>query len=222
MVFDDSGHLFIALGENNQRSSAQQLDKLQGKVVRLNKDGTVPGDNPLVKRAGVRPEIWSYGHRNPQGLAINPWTGELWLNEHGPKGGDEVNIVRAGNNYGWPIATWGINYSGLPIPEAKGNEVEGTTQPVWYWAESPAISGMAFYNARRFPQWQHKVFIGALKDKNIIMLSLEGDKITGQQRILTDLDARVRDVRIGPDGYLYALTDERNGKLLKISPGPEK
>lgn len=218
MVFDGKGHLFIALGENNQRPTAQDLDKLQGKVVRLNEDGSVPADNPFVNQQGARAEIWSYGHRNPQGLAINPATGAVWVNEHGPRGGDEVNVPLAGKNYGWPLATWGINYSGLAIPEAKGEIVAGTEQPIYYWKVSPAVSGMAFYNADKFPQWKGKLFIGALKEKDLIELTLEGDKVTEQQRLLGERKQRIRDVRVGPDGYVYVLTDESDGQLLKISP----
>jgi glucose/arabinose dehydrogenase len=218
MAFDGKGYLFIALGENNQRSTAQDLDKLQGKVVRLTQDGEVPPDNPFVGKQGARSEIWSYGHRNPQGMAFNPANGELWLNEHGPRGGDEINVAQPGKNYGWPLATWGINYSGLPIPEAKGEIVAGTEQPVYYWKVSPALSGMAFYHADKFPQWKGKLFVGALKEKNLIELTLAGDKVTEQKRLLDDHGARIRDVRVGPDGYLYVLTDESDGQLLKISP----
>lgn len=218
MVFDGKGYLFIALGENNQRSTAQDMDKLQGKLVRLTQDGEVPPDNPFVGKQGARSEIWSYGHRNPQGMALNPANGELWLNEHGPRGGDEINVAKAGKNYGWPLATWGINYSGLPIPEAKGEIVAGTEQPIYYWKVSPAVSGMAFYNADKFPQWKGKLFIGALKEKNLIELTLSGDKVTEQTRLLDDHGERIRDVRVGPDGFLYVLTDESDGQLLKISP----
>ncbi|TNV19756.1 PQQ-dependent sugar dehydrogenase [Buttiauxella sp. B2] len=218
MAFDGKGYLFIALGENNQRSTAQDLDKLQGKLVRLTQNGGIPPDNPFVGKQGARSEIWSYGHRNPQGLAFNPTNGELWLNEHGPRGGDEINVPKPGKNYGWPLATWGINYSGLPIPEAKGEIVAGTEQPIYYWKVSPAVSGMAFYNADKFPQWKGKLFIGALKEKNLIELTLDGEKVTEQKRLLDDRGERIRDVRVGPDGYLYVLTDESDGQLLKISP----
>lgn len=218
LVFDGKGYLFISLGENNQRPTAQALDKLQGKVVRLTDQGTVPQDNPFVGRPGARPEIWSYGIRNPQGLAMNPWSHALWLNEHGPRGGDEINIPEKGKNYGWPLATYGINYSGQPIPEAKGETVQGTEPPLFVWRQSPAVSGMAFYNAATFPQWQHHLFIGALKDKSVIVMKVNGDSVTEEMRILKDRGQRVRDVRVGPDGYLYALTDETNGELLKISP----
>jgi len=216
LVFDGSGHLFIALGENNQRPTAQDLDKLQGKLVRIHPDGKVPDDNPMVDTEGARPEIWSYGHRNQQGAALNPWSGALWTHEHGPRGGDEINIPQPGLNYGWPLATHGINYSGQPIPEAKGKTVDGTEPPHYVWERSPGISGMAFYDAERFPAWQHNLFIGALVDQSLIRLQLDGDKVTHDERLLKDLGARVRDVRLGPDGYLYLLTDSASGKLLRV------
>ncbi|MFW7342601.1 PQQ-dependent sugar dehydrogenase [Pollutimonas sp. H1-120] len=216
LVFDKQGHLFIALGENNRRPTAQDLDKLQGKIVRINPDGSVPRDNPFIGNKHARPEIWSYGHRNQQGAALNPWSGRLWTHEHGPRGGDEINIPQAGRNYGWPIATHGINYSGFGIPEAKGSSAPGTEPPVYYWKVSPAISGMAFYDADRFSAWRHSVFIGALKERALIRLQLEGDKIVHEERLLESRGERIRDVRVGPDGFLYALTDESNGKLLKI------
>ncbi|CNL56433.1 soluble aldose sugar dehydrogenase%2C PQQ-dependent [Yersinia aldovae] len=216
LAFDEQGHLFITLGENNQRPTAQNLSLHQGKIVRLTLDGKVPTDNPLVNKSSARPEIWSYGHRNPQGLALNPWSGVMWENEHGPKGGDENNIPQAGKNYGWPLATHGVNYSGLPIPEAKGAYVDGTEQPAYYWEISPGISGMAFYNADRFPTWKHSLFIGALAQKELIRLQLEGDKVIAEERLLSERGVRIRDVRVGPDGYVYLLTDESDGKLLKI------
>ena len=218
LVFDGNGYLFIGLGENNQRATAQDLDKLQGKVVRLTDEGKIPPDNPFVNMAGARAEIWSYGIRNPQGMAMNPWSDVLWLNEHGPRGGDEINIPEKGKNYGWPIATWGVNYSGLKIPEAKGQIVAGTEQPIFYWEKSPAVSGMAFYNSDTFPQWRQKLFIGALKDKEVIVLSVKGNTVTEDGRLLQERGQRIRDVRVGPDGYMYVLTDESDGELLKVSP----
>lgn len=218
MVFDGKGYLYIALGENNQRPTAQQLDKLQGKLVRLTEQGKIPEDNPFVGRQDARPEIWSYGIRNPQGMAMNPWSDALWLNEHGPRGGDEINIPEKGKNYGWPLVTWGINYSGLPIPEAKGEKVAGTEQPIFYWKKSPAVSGMAFYNADVFPAWKNRLFIGALKDEDVIVMSVNGNTVSEEGRILQDRKQRIRDVRVGPDGYLYVLTDESEGELLKVSP----
>lgn len=216
LVFDRDGYLFIALGENNQRPTAQDLDKLQGKVVRILPDGEVPKDNPFVGNANVRPEIWSFGHRNQQGAALNPWTGKLWTHEHGPRGGDEINIPQAGKNYGWPIATHGINYSLLPIPEAKGKHVDGMVDPHHVWEKSPGISGMAFYDSPTFKAWDHNLFIGALATQELIRLQLDGDKIVHEERLLGDLKARIRDVRVGPDGYLYVLTDAKDGQLLKV------
>ncbi len=216
LVFDGDGHLFVALGENNQRSTAQDLDKHQGKVVRIRPDGSVPQDNPYVGQDGARPEIWSYGHRNQQGAALNPWSGVLWTHEHGPRGGDEINIPQAGKNYGWPLATHGVNYSMLPIPEAKGKTVPGTEPPHHVWTKSPGVSGMAFYDAERFPAWQHSLFIGALVDQSLIRLRLDGDRIVGEERLLKDMGSRIRDVRVGPDGFLYLLTDAGNGKLLQV------
>ncbi|ERI54406.1 aldose sugar dehydrogenase YliI [Pseudomonas sp. EGD-AK9] len=216
LVFDRDGHLFIALGDNNQRSTAQALDKLQGKLVRIHPDGRIPADNPFVDQAGARAEVWSYGHRNQQGAALNPWSGRLWSHEHGPRGGDEINIPEAGKNYGWPLATHGINYSLLPIPEAKGEAVAGTEPPHHVWEKSPAISGMAFYDAERFPAWQHNLFIGALAGQALIRLQLAGDKVVHEERLLQPLKARIRDVRQGPDGFLYVLTDASDGRLLRL------
>ncbi|NTY92062.1 PQQ-dependent sugar dehydrogenase [Pseudomonas putida] len=216
LVFDRDGYLFIALGENNQRPTAQDLDKLQGKIVRILPDGEVPKDNPFVGKDNVRPEIWSFGHRNQQGAALNPWTGKLWTHEHGPRGGDEINIPEPGKNYGWPIATHGINYSLLPIPEAKGKHVDGMVDPHHVWEKSPGISGMAFYDSSTFKAWDHNLFIGALATQELIRLQLKGDKVVHEERLLGDLKARIRDVRVGPDGYIYVLTDDKDGALLKV------
>lgn len=216
LVFDRDGYLFIALGENNQRSTSQDLDKLQGKVVRIYPDGRIPEDNPFVGQKGARPEIWSYGHRNQQGAALNPWTGTLWTHEHGPKGGDEINLIERGQNYGWPLATHGIDYSSKPIPEAKGKVVEGTVAPYHVWEKSPGISGMTFYDGERFKPWQHNLFIGALADKDVIRLQLDGDKVVHEERLLGGLKARIRDVRQGPDGYVYVLTDEDKGAVYRV------
>lgn len=216
LVFDRDGYLFVTLGENNDRPTAQDLDKLQGKVVRIYPDGRVPDDNPFVGQPGARPEIWSYGQRNPQGAALNPWTGTLWEHEHGPRGGDEINIIERGKNYGWPLATHGINYSLLPIPEAKGKTAEGTVAPHHVWEKSPAISGMAFYDADRFKAWQHNLFIGALASQELIRLQFDGDRVVHEERLLGELKARIRDVRQGPDGFLYVLTDEADGVLYQV------
>ncbi|VVO09713.1 PQQ-dependent sugar dehydrogenase [Pseudomonas fluorescens] len=216
LVFDRDGYLFITLGENNDRPTAQDLDKLQGKVVRIYPDGKVPDDNPFVGQAGVRPEIWSYGQRNPQGAALNPWTGVLWENEHGPRGGDEINIIERGKNYGWPLATHGINYSGQPIPESTGKTAVGAVAPHHVWEKSPGLSGMAFYDADRFKVWQHNVFIGALVSQELIRLQFDGDRVVHEERLMGELNQRIRDVRQGPDGYLYVLTDEDDGVLYKV------
>jgi len=220
LVFDDTGYLFITQGENNKRPTAQDLDKLQGKLVRLNADGSVPKDNPFVGREGVRPEIWSYGHRNIEGAALHPVTRKLWTHEHGPQGGDEINIPEPGKNYGWPIITYGVNYSGDPIPESVGTSAPGMEQPHHYWKVSPAISGMAFYAADRIPAWKHSLFIGALTQRNLIRLELDGDKIVEEERLLTERNERIRDVRQGPDGKLYLLTDAADGKLLRVDLVP--
>lgn len=220
LVFDRDGYLFIALGENNDRLSAQDLDKLQGKVVRILPDGQVPKDNPFVGRKDARAQIWSFGHRNQQGAALNPWTGEIWTHEHGPRGGDEINIPKPGKNYGWPLATHGIDYSLMPIPEAQGKHVDGMVDPHYVWEKSQAISGMAFYDNPRFNVWQHNLFIGALAAQSLIRLKLEGDAIVHEERLLGPLNARIRDVRQGPDGYLYLLTDAEDGALLKVGLEP--
>ncbi|MCW1244559.1 PQQ-dependent sugar dehydrogenase [Pseudomonas sp. SAICEU22] len=216
LVFDRDGYLFITLGENNDRPTAQDLDKLQGKIARIYPDGKVPDDNPFVGQKNVRPEIWSYGLRNPQGAALNPWNGTLWENEHGPKGGDELNIIERGKNYGWPLATHGDNYSGAPIPEAQGKTVEGTVGPHHVWQASPGLSGMAFYDNGRFKAWQRNAFIGALVSKDLIRLEFDGDKVVHEERLLGGLQERIRDVRQGPDGFLYVLTDEGDGALYKV------
>ena len=216
LVFDREGRLFIALGENNQRPTSQDLDKHQGKLVRIEPDGKVPQDNPFVKTDGAHPEIWSYGHRNQQGAALNPWSGVVWTHEHGPRGGDEINIPQAGRNYGWPLATHGIDYSGRAISEAVGESAPDTEPPHHVWRQSPAISGMAFYDAERFEPWQHNLFVGALLDQSLIRLQLEGDKVVHDERLLKDLEERIRDVRLGPDGYLYLLTDSSKGRVLRV------
>ena len=220
LVLDGKGHLYIALGENNQRSTAQDLGKLQGKVVRIRADGSVPPDNPFVGKAGARPEIWSYGHRNPQGMALNP--GPASCGKASMRGGDEVNLIKPGLNYGWPLATYGIDYSGQPIPEARGQTLPGMESPLYWWPKSPAISGMAFYDAPRFPAWRHSLFIGALAERNLIRLTLDGDKVVAQERLLGERGKRIRDVRVGPDGHVYVLTDESPGELLRIAPAGMK
>ena len=220
IAFDDKGHVFISQGERfSYKIYAQQLDKLQGKLVRLNLDGGVPADNPFVGRKDARPEIWTYGHRNMQGLAVDPRNGTLWESEHGPLGGDEINLPRAGKNYGWPIASYGMDYgTGRPYPETRGTHVDGTEQPLKYWKKSPGLSGMAFCVGHPGSPWNDSLFLGALADGNLIRLSLDGDRIVGEERLLTDLGARIRDVRVGKDGNVYVLTDADDGRLLRLQP----
>lgn len=222
LAFDGQGHVFISQGERNHRPTSQELGKLQGKLVRLNLDGSVPQDNPFIGQADARPEIWSYGHRNMQGLAIDPRTGKLWESEHGPRGGDEINLPQPGRNYGWPIITHGINYSGLPIPEAQGREKAGLEQPYHVWEKSPGLSGMAFYTGHAGSPWNDSLFLGSLAERNLIRLSLKGDAIVSEERLLNEIGERVRDVRVGPDGSVYVLTDENDGKLLRLAPPEAK
>lgn len=222
LAFDGQGHVFISQGERNHRPTSQELGKLQGKLVRLNLDGSVPQDNPFIGQADARPEIWSYGHRNMQGLAIDPRTGKLWESEHGPRGGDEINLPQPGRNYGWPIITHGINYSGLPIPEAQGREKAGLEQPYHVWEKSPGLSGMAFYTGHAGSPWNDSLFLGSLAERNLIRLSLKGDAIVSEERLLNEIGERVRDVRVGPDGSVYVLTDENDGKLLRLTPPEAK
>jgi len=217
LVFAPDGTLFITQGERyTHRAEAQDLRTDYGKVVRINPDGSIPLDNPFVRDPNVRPEIWSYGHRNVQGAAINPATGELWTDEHGAMGGDEINRTLPGRNYGWPVITWGIDYNGSKIGE--GTAKPGMEQPLHYWTPSIAPSGMAFYTGDAFPQWRGNLFVGSLKFGFLDRITLDGERVVGEQRLLADQHERIRDVRQGPDGNLYVLTDELNGRLLRIRP----
>jgi glucose/arabinose dehydrogenase len=219
IAFDGKGHVFISQGERNDKARAQQLDNLQGKLVRLDMDGGMPADNPFADAPGVRRVIWSYGHRNMQGLAVDPRTGTLWESEHGPRGGDEINLPKAGKNYGWPIISNGMDYAtDRPYPETIGSTAPGMEAPYHVWAKSPGLSGMAFYTGHPQSAWNDSLFLGALADRNLIRLSLEGDRIVAEERLLDDLGARIRDVRVGSDGNVYVLTDEDDGKLLKLQP----
>jgi glucose/arabinose dehydrogenase len=220
LVFDDEGHLFITLGERSDeefRGQAQDLDSHLGKIVRVNLDGSAPEDNPFTEQDGALPEIWSYGHRNIQGAAINPQTGVLWEVEHGPMGGDEINIVEAGKNYGWPIVSFGVNYDGSPVGSGE-SEGPGFEPPIYQWTPVIAPSGMAFYGGRAFPEWEGDLFIGALRETALVRLELDGDSVTHEERILDEAGLRIRDVVEGPDGALYLLTDEDKGEILRISP----
>jgi glucose/arabinose dehydrogenase len=208
--------LYVTVGERQERDRAQDLGDHGGKVMRIASDGTVPQDNPFVGQAGAQPEIWSYGHRNPQGMAFRPGTDELWAQEHGARGGDEVNLVRKGANYGWPVITHGIDFSGLPIGEGK--EKEGMEQPAHVWVPSIAPSGLAFYEGDAFPEWQGDMLVGALRSELLVRLTMDGQKITGEERMLEGELGRIRDVRVGPDGLVYLLNDEDEGGVYRLEP----
>jgi len=213
----DDGNLFVTLGEHfTYRDQAQSLANHLGKVIRIGSDGSVPADNPFASRAGARPEIWSYGHRNAQGLAIHPTSGELWEIEHGPRGGDEVNLIGKGKNYGWPVIGYGIDYSGAKIHDATAKN--GMEKPHKYWVPSIAPSGMAFYAGALFPKWNGSLFTGALRGAMLVRLTLNGHAVTSEERLLQNLHERIRDVRQGPDGALWLLTDSTNGRVLRVTP----
>jgi glucose/arabinose dehydrogenase len=218
LVFALDGRLFVTLGERNQyREFAQTLDTDLGKVVRIESDGRIPADNPFVGRDGALPEIWSYGHRNVQGAALHPTTGELWTDEHGPQGGDELNVDRAGRNYGWPKITYGREYTGGKVSDYTA--LPGMEQPVHYWVPSIATSGLMFYTGDKFPQWRGNAFVGGLKSQSIARLELDGEKVVREERLFEGtLRARVRNLEQGPDGLIYVLTDELDGALLRIEP----
>ena len=217
IVQASDGNLFVTLGEHfNSRNEAQNLGNHLGKLIRIAPDGAAPKDNPFVGREGAKPEIWSYGHRNEQGLALNPRTGDLWEIEHGPRGGDEVNIIGKGRNYGWPVIGYGIDYNGEKIHETTAKD--GMEQPIKYWVPSIAPSGMAFYTGKMFPKWDGSLFTGALAGKMLVRLSLNGNAVTGEERLLQDLNERIRDVRQGPDGALWLLTDSSAGRILRVMP----
>jgi glucose/arabinose dehydrogenase len=219
LVFARDGSLFITTGERSileGRRQAQRLDAALGKVLRILPAGEVPRDNPFVGRDGALPAIWSYGHRNIQAAALHPGTGVLWTVEHGARGGDEVNVISPGANYGWPIITYGIEYSGEPIGEGI-TQREGMEQPIYYWDPVIAPSGMAFYDADLFPAWKGSLFVGALAGRHLARLTLDGNRVVGEERLLADR-ARIRDVRVGPDGRVYLLTDEDSGELLALVP----
>lgn len=223
LAFDGKGHVFISQGERGEKTLAQNLLTLQGKLVRLNLDGSIPQDTPYFRRSDVRNEIFSIGHRNMQGLAIDPRSGRLWESEHGPRGGDEINLPEAGKNYGWPVISDGMDYgTNRPYPETKGREAPGMERPYHVWVKSPALSGMAFYTGRPGSAWNDSLFLGALADRNLIRLKLDGDRIIEEERLLGDLGKRIRDVRVGGDGNVYVLTDEDDGQLLRLVPPSSK
>ncbi|MGI9404440.1 MAG: PQQ-dependent sugar dehydrogenase [Hyphomicrobium sp.] len=215
LVWAPDGTLFITTGDRNHlRNEAQNPANTVGKVVRINPDGSVPDDNPKLE--GWAPEVWSIGHRNIQGAALHPETGELFTLEHGARGGDELNLTEKGKNYGWPVITYGINYDGTTITDLK--EKEGLEQPVYYWVPSIATSGLAFYDGDLFPEWKGNVFVGGLGGERVERLVLDGDKVVAAEVLLDDRGDRIRDVRQGPDGALWLLTDHKDGEVLRVVP----
>ncbi len=217
LVFDRQGYLYITVGERGDRPRAQNLDDQAGSVIRLHDDGRIPDDNPFVGSASGKPEIFSYGHRNPQGIALHPESGAVWSHEHGPQGGDEINIIHPGLNYGWPVITYGVNY-GWGTQIGEGTEKPGMAQPLYYWVPSIAPSGMSFYRGDHFPQWRDSLFVGSLKFQQLVRLELAGERVVKEERFLSGKLGRIRDVRSGPDGYLYLLTDASNGGLYRLEP----
>jgi glucose/arabinose dehydrogenase len=218
MVQAGDGNLFVTLGDHfSAADMAQRLDNHIGKIVRIRPDGTAPPDNPFVGKQGALPEIWAYGLRNAQGLAFNPADGKLWEQEHGPQGGDEINIIEKGKNYGWPKVSYGRNYDGTPVGTGK-SRMPGMQDPVWHWTPSIAPSGMAFYTGELFPGWKGSLVNGALKFELLSRLTLKGDSAVKEERLLQGLRERIRDVRQGPDGALYLLTDNGAGRILRVTP----
>ena len=214
LAFAPDGTLFLTSGERFEFEPAQDLSSGLGKIFRINPDGSVPADNPFVGRDDAQPAIWSYGHRNVQGAAINPESGALWAHEFGPRGGDELNIAEAGRNYGWPLVSWGRHYSGVDIPDPPTRP--DLAPSIYHWTDAISPSGMTFYTGTLFPEWRGNVLIGGLTATGIVRLSRAGDKITGEEQI--DLGERIRNVRQGPDGAVYALTDQSGGEILRLSP----
>jgi aldose sugar dehydrogenase len=219
IVFDRSGHLLVGLGDRfGGKDEAQNAANHLGKVIRIDADGKAPADNPYAGRAGSAPEVWSLGHRNIQGAALHPATGELWASEHGPQGGDEVNLVRAGRNYGWPIVTYGRNY-GLGTRIGEEGPRAGFEQPVRHWVPtSVAPSGMVFVTSDRYPALKGSLLTGTLRGQALVRLTIDGERITAEERLLEGLGKRIRDVRQGPDGWIYLLTDGSGGELLRLLP----
>jgi glucose/arabinose dehydrogenase len=217
LVFDRDGNLFVTLGDRfDLRNQAQNPANHIGKIIRIKPDGGAAPGNPFLNREDARPEIWSLGHRNLQSAALHPTTGELWTVEHGARGGDEVNIPQKGKNFGWPVISYGVDYSGAKIGE--GTKKVGLEQPVYYWDPSIAPSGMAFYTGDKFPAWRGSILVGALAGKLVSRLETNGNRVTGEERMLQQLGERIRDVRQGPDGFVYLLTDSRSGRILRMKP----
>ncbi|MBE9665324.1 PQQ-dependent sugar dehydrogenase [Mucilaginibacter boryungensis] len=217
LLFDSQGRLYVSFGEHSAddiRVQAQSLGATIGKIIRINKDGTAAAGNPFAGTAGAKPEIWSLGHRNPQGLAWNPVTGDLWESEHGPQAGDEINLIKAGGNYGWPTIAYGLEYSGAKV--GNGTQQAGMEQPVYYWDPAIAPSGITFYTGSLIPEWRNNLFVAALKGMHIVRLVIKDNKVIGEERLLADQGQRFRKVVQGPDGALYAITDMAQGRIYRI------
>lgn len=217
IAFDADNHLYLSLGDRGKRPQAQDLSRHPGSVIRLERDGSVPADNPFVGRDEAQPEIYTYGNRNPQGMAKHPETGEIWLHEHGPQGGDEINVLRSGANFGWPTVTFGANY-GTGSAIGEGTHKPGMVPPLYYWVPSIAPSGMSFYRGTAFPRWRQSLFVGSLKFRLLVRLELRDGEVIAEERLLEGELGRIRDVRTGPDGLLYLLTDANPGKLVRLVP----
>lgn len=215
IVFDRTGHLFLTLGDRGDKERAQNWNDHAGSVIRLRDDGRIPSDNPWLLRPSTKPEKWTLGNRNMQGAALHPVTGELWTHEHGPQGGDEVNVMRAGKNYGWPVITYGVNY-GFGTKIGEGSVKSGMEQPLHYWVPSIAPSGMAFVTGKMFSGWRNHLLVGALRGQMLVRLELNGEKIVREERMLKGQVGRIRDVRVGPEGAVYLLTDDSEGELLRL------
>jgi aldose sugar dehydrogenase len=220
-VFDRAGYLYVGFGDRGDdpdkgyEERAQKINDLAGKTIRLFDDGRIPPDNPFVSTPNARAEIFTLGNRNIQGAALHPVTGKIWMHEHGPQGGDEINIITAGTNYGWPVITYGVNY-GTGTKIGEGTEKAGMAQPLYKWVPSIAPSGMAFYSGKSMPKWKDNLFVGALAKQSLVRLTLDGDKVVKEERLFENKLGRIRDVREGPDGFIYILTNGSDGKLLRL------
>ena len=217
LLFGSDGYLYATLGDRGERSQAQNLGAHPGSIVRITEEGLVPTDNPFVGRNNAQPEIYSYGNRNPQGMVLDLSSNKIWIHEHGPRGGDELNVLYSGANYGWPVISFGKEYWG-PTPVGEGTHKPGMQQPVYYWVPSIAPSGMTVYSGGQFTEWRGNLFIGSLKFELLVRLELDREEVVNEERLLIGAFGRIRDVREGPDGFLYLLTDDRDGKLIRLEP----
>lgn len=217
VLFDRTGFVYLTLGDRGERHLAQDLGNHAGSVIRLHDDGRIPANNPFVNVSGAMPEIYTYGHRNIQGAVLNPFNGHIWTHEHGPQGGDEINVLKRGGNYGWPVVTYGEEYGGGVVGDGE-TDAQGMEQPLHYWVPSIAPSGMTFYTGDRYSGWKGSLLVGSLKFNRLVRLTLVGNKVAAEERLLEDAVGRVRDVQQGPDGYVYVLTDEDEGGLYRLEP----